>query len=204
MSRPVTITDAVLAKLVAFLAPLFVDAAGGDTAAARQTAASVLASYNARTDTELRFVALIVAFSFAALDALSRSADPTLTTNQVLRLRGNANALNRAAQQNQTRLEDLRRQAAQETPEPSAELPPESPADLPASTEPSDMLAFARFQPPAELSRQQRRAAERQAEKQRLSQQEEARLARRAAERDAARAGLAQLAGQNCFSNRSM
>ena len=154
MSRPVTITDAVLAKLVAFLAPLFVDAAGGDTAAARQTAASVLASYGARTDTELRFVALIVAFSFAALDALSRSADPTLTTNQVLRLRSNANALNRAAH---GRINPAGGFPPSCRPG-NARTPGGTPrgtatgisADLPASTEPSDMLAFARFQPPAE------------------------------------------------------
>jgi len=42
------------------------------------------------------------------LDALSRAADHDLPRNEALRLRGNANALNRAAQQSENRSEKQR------------------------------------------------------------------------------------------------
>jgi beta-phosphoglucomutase-like phosphatase (HAD superfamily) len=105
----------------------------------------------------------------------------------VIRLRGNANALNRAVQQNENRLEKLLKQSA----------PEEATTDetLPASTGIADLLAFARsggmamgsVAAVASMSRQQRRAAERQAEKARTREEEEkVRLAQRAAARMAA------------------
>jgi hypothetical protein len=149
----------------------------------------MLDSYGARTDRELRLATLAIAFSLGALDALSRAVDRDLSTNQVLRLRGNANALNRAAEQNENRLEKLLRQveaaSRDATPEP----------DMPATGATDDLVAFVRSSwkaekaatpQPAPLSRQQRRFADRQAEKQQQREQEQARLAERAALRDAA------------------
>jgi hypothetical protein len=170
MHRPPTITEVILEKILAFLAPLFLDAASGDAAAARAAARALLAEYNARTDNELRRAALIIAFDFGALDALSRSVADDLTLNQVLRLRGNANALNRASLQNQKALETLQ----QTEPEPTEET-----ADLPVSLEPAELVSFARTEVP--MSRQQRRLADRQAEKIRQREQEQARRAERAA-----------------------
>jgi hypothetical protein len=170
MHRAPAITAVILDKILAFLAPLFLDVAAGDTEAAKAAAHALLASYNPRTDHELRHAALIIAFSFGALDALSRSAGAELSLNQVLRLRGNAGALNRAALQNQKALDVLRAASTDETP---------ASEDLPASLEPADLASFARTSAP--LSRQQRRAQERQAEKAEQRQQEQARLAERAA-----------------------
>ena len=177
--RAPTITEVILDKILAFLAPLFLDAASGDTAAAaaRNAARALLAEYNPRTDSELRRAALIIAFDFGALDALSRSVADDLTLNQVLRLRGNANALNRASLQNQKALGALQ----QVEPEPSAET-----ANLPASLEPAELVSFARTEVP--MSRQQRRLADRQAEKIRQREQEQARRAERAARVAARRA----------------
>jgi len=183
------ITPPVLEKILSFLAPLFLDTAKGDPTAARDAASAILGSYEARTDRELRLAALAIAFGFGALDALSRASDKNLPVNQVLRLRGNANALSRAALQNEARLEKARRQ-------PAATEPPTD-APLPDTTEPQDLAAFVRAawkaekaaktataQPaPQPQSRQQRRFAERQAEKQRQREQEQARLAQRAAQR---------------------
>src|SRR5664279_1779308 len=113
---------------------------GDNAAAARRAAKSMLDSYAARTNRELRLAALAIAFSFGALDALSRAANPGLPVNQVLRLRGNANALNRAAEQNENRLEkQLQRQAAA-PPEPESASEP----DLPANAETDDLVAFVR------------------------------------------------------------
>ncbi len=120
-----------------------------------------------------------------------------------MRLRGNANALNRAALQNENRLDKLQRQApvaAEAVPEPLRDLPDD---ELPASLGTADLMSFARAaaQPAiaafaaapepvpqaAPVSRQQRRLLERQAEKTRRRQQEQARLAQRAAQRIARR-----------------
>lgn len=184
MSQPTTITATVLDRLLAFLAPLFLDVVAGDAEAARQAAHALLDSYEARTNRELRLAALSIAFGFGALDSLSRAVDPALVVAQVLRLRGNANALSRSAAQNETLLNKLRRQPP-EAVEAVAE-------PLPASTATSDLVSFVRTPvvhtpsgtpataPAVVMSRQQRRAAERQAEKQRRRQQEAARREQRA------------------------
>jgi hypothetical protein len=180
-------TAAVLDRILDLLAPIFLSAVAGDTQAARNAASALLASYEPRTNRELRFAALAIAFSFGALDALSRSIDAELTVNQVLRLRGNANALNRAAHQNETRLDNR-------TPEADA---PDEPAALPASSEIEDLMEFVRPSAPAPvLSRQQRRFAERQDEKRLQREQEAARLEQRVAKRLAEKAATAaRLAG---------
>jgi hypothetical protein len=182
MPFPPAVTASVLAKILAVLAPLFLDAAGNDPEAARHAASDTLASYGPRNDREIRLAALIVAFSFAALDALSRAAEPGLSVSMVLRLRGNANALNRACELSERRLEALRRQ----TPGVTA-LPESAPDDLPDSL--ADLIALARpsatTAPAQPLSRQQRRLAERQAAEALRRQQKADRLAARAAARDA-------------------
>jgi hypothetical protein len=152
----------------------------------------MLDSYGVRTNRELRLAVLAIAFSFGALDALSRAVDRDLPLKLVLRLRGNANALNRAAEQNENRLEKQLRQAEIAAPEATPE-----PA-MPASSATDDLVAFVRSAwkaekaaaatPSAPPSRQQRRHADRRAEKQQRRAQEQARLAERAAKRDAAAA----------------
>ncbi len=158
-------TNAVLEKILTLLAPLVLAAVQGDTQAARDAARSMLDSYEPRTDRELRLAALSIAFGFGALDALSKAADPDLTPNQAIRLRGNANALHRSAEQADKRLETLRRSPPDATADP---------APLPASVSTEDLLAFAKatMNAPPPLTRQQRRAAERQAEKQRRREQQ--------------------------------
>jgi hypothetical protein len=173
MSRPGAITATALEKVLGFLAPLFMTGAQGDAAVAMAAAREILASYGPRNNKEIRLAALTIAFSFGALDSLSRAVAADLSVNQVLRLRGNANSLHRAAHKSQEALDHLQQAEA----EPSMDEPLE---DLPASIQTPDLVAFAR---PVPLSRQQRRAAERQAEKIRLRQQEAARRTERAAAR---------------------
>jgi hypothetical protein len=174
MSRPAAITAVALEKILGFLAPLFLTSAQCDLSTATAVARELLDSYGARTNREVRLAALTIAFSFGALDSLGRSVAVDLSVNQILRLRGNANSLHRAAHKSEEALDRLHRAEAG----PAQEEPVE---DLPASTELPDLVAFTRPVPP--VSRQQRRAAERQAEKTRLRQQEHARLAERAAAR---------------------
>jgi hypothetical protein len=214
------ITAAVLDKILGFLAPLFIDIVVGDSAAARDAAQSMLDSYGARNDRELRFAALSIAFSFGALDALSRAADRDLPMNQVLRLRGNANALNRAAQQNETRLEKAQRQSVEETMPVPLRLTPALPdrrlpelevpeldgpefdrpeldllhSDLPASSATQDLVDFVRATWKAE------KAAAGVAQPAEPMSRQQRRLAERQAEkqrqRELAQARLAQRAAQ--------
>src|SRR4051812_12090635 len=107
MLNAASLTPAVLDCILTFLAILFLPSTAGDVPAARGAVAALLASYDVRTDRQLRLAALPIASSFGALDSLSRAAEPDLPVNQVLRLRGNANALNRAAHQNEAKLEKL-------------------------------------------------------------------------------------------------
>ncbi len=93
------------------LTPFFLDAAQGNVAHARAAADAMLDGYGGQTTEDLQLAAQIIAFSFAALDSLRRcAAEADLPVNMQLRLRGNANAMNRAAQQCRRALQ-LRRKA---------------------------------------------------------------------------------------------
>jgi hypothetical protein len=173
MSRLSPITPKALDRILSFLAPLFMTGSPGNAGVALAAAKELLDSYGARTNSEIRLAALTIAFSFGALDSLGRSVAADLSVNQLLRLRGNANSLHRAAHKSQEALARLQQSDA----EPAQEQAPE---DLPESIETQDLVAFAR---PVQISRQQRRAAERHAEKIRLSQLEEVRRAERTAAR---------------------
>jgi hypothetical protein len=176
MPLPVSITASVFERILGFLTPLFRDNDVDDASSAREAARDVLSSYGARTNRELRIAALCIAFGFGALDALSRAAAPELPLNQVMRLRGNANALNRAAQQNESRLEKLQKQppvAADETKAATVDEPVET---LPATSATADLLAYAPD-------------GERKAEKAQKQREGEARRADRAMQRMAAVGG---------------
>lgn len=93
-------SSVIVERIVRVLSRFLLDGASGDAAQARLAATELLQSYGARTGADLLLAAQIIAFGFAALDNLGQSfADPDLTLAKIMRLRGNANALNRAAQQ---------------------------------------------------------------------------------------------------------
>ena len=232
-SAPVTsapVTSTVLDTLLTHLAGHFLVASNGDVPTARHAASRLLAAYNAETEDELRLAAEIVSFSFHALEALGQAADPTLSLNRKLRLRGGAVSLSRQSHKAQRRLDQLRRarlipppRRAPSRPRPTSPGPtgpaatnPASPvseapaaipeADMAASATPpahaAIVLAPAHAEPDAAtqptgqpsgssetrtaeaksdvipvqvLSRKQRRAAERQAERLRRAKTERAR-----------------------------
>lgn len=157
------VLDLVLSRLV----PWFLTATA-DPQAARDAACSLLASYDVETEAEAHLAAEAICLSFGLLEALSRSVDPDLPLNAVLRLRGSANAMHRSAHKSQRALQTLRKQR-QTRPEPSAA---KSSADQvqaapgPQQAEPPK---------PVVLSRQQRRALQRSQEKARRQQAEQAR-----------------------------
>ncbi|HYZ23258.1 MAG TPA: hypothetical protein VE690_13985 [Rhodopila sp.] len=197
---PAPISIPALDRILAFLAPLFLDGPQGNPQAARVAAAEALQAYAARSEEELRLAAQIICFSLRALDALARAADPDLDVKTILRLNSSATSLNQAAIRCRKELDRLRAQPfaqkpSQDSPaEPGAE-PPEllaianaivhtldaaaSPACASPLRPPRNPAPDAASSPVPKLSRQQRRLAERLAERERRRQPDHARQVER-------------------------
>jgi hypothetical protein len=88
----------LLTLVVTLLAPLFLLDADGDITSARAAALQTVTAYRAQNHASLLAVAKIIAFGLAALGSLSLSMADDLPIPMILRLRGNANALNRVAE----------------------------------------------------------------------------------------------------------
>jgi hypothetical protein len=85
---------------------MFLDVSGGDIGFARAAALETVNAYRTRNAADLVSIAQIVAFDLAALGSLSLSMADNLSLSVTLRLRGNANALNRSAEHNRRALQD--------------------------------------------------------------------------------------------------
>ena len=99
----------ILATILARLARLFLTGANGDQTTARHAASQMLAAYHPETEDELRLAAEIIGFAFHVLDALSQAADPGMSLNQKLRLRGSAVSLSRESHKSQRKLDQLQK-----------------------------------------------------------------------------------------------
>jgi hypothetical protein len=96
--------DTLLNLIVTCLAPMFLTATAGNIHFARQAAIQSVDAYRARDHADLFAIAQIIACGFTALFSLSLSLGDDLSLSMILRLRGNAVALNRAAEQNRRAL----------------------------------------------------------------------------------------------------
>jgi hypothetical protein len=112
-------TDILLTLLAALLAPMFLTTTNGDVTVARLAAIETINDYRAQNRASLLAVAQIVAFGLCALGCLSLSMADDLSLSMTLRLRSNANSLNRSAEQNRRALNTASR--------------PENPAQVPAA-----------------------------------------------------------------------
>jgi hypothetical protein len=88
-----------MARLIRFLMPYFLTVTP-DFDLARAEILETLASYGARTRSEMLNAAQIIAFGFSALDMLAEAKATEMSASMRLRYRGCANSLNRAGQQN--------------------------------------------------------------------------------------------------------
>ena len=109
MSLPTTIPPVILDTILRRLTQLFLTGAADDPIAARHAAAHMLAAYHTETEEELTLAAEIVSFRLHTLEALSYAADPDLSLNKILRLRGGAVSLSREAHKSQRKLDQLQR-----------------------------------------------------------------------------------------------
>ena len=89
------IAPAILDTVLGHLALLFTSGADGDVPASRAAADQMLAAYDVQTEEELCLAAGIISFGFHALEALSQAAEPGLSLNRILRLRGSASRVQR-------------------------------------------------------------------------------------------------------------
>jgi hypothetical protein len=88
-----------LERLVRFLIPYFTDVTS-DAESTRAEILETLASYGARTRSELLNAAQIIAYGLSALDTLHEAQTTEMSPSMRLRYRGCANNLNRSGAQN--------------------------------------------------------------------------------------------------------
>jgi hypothetical protein len=105
-ARPLRSADILMTLIAALLAPTFLTVSAGDIGLARMAAIETVNAYRARSHADLIAVAQIVAFGLAALGSLSLSLADDVSLSMALRLRGNANACNRSAEQNRRALSE--------------------------------------------------------------------------------------------------
>ena len=103
--EPVTGSSVLLNAVIALLAPMFLWSTGGDVAYARLAAMETLEAYRATGPRSLITATKIIAFELAALWSLSQSMSDEISLSMTLRLRGNANSMDRAAERNRQTLE---------------------------------------------------------------------------------------------------
>jgi hypothetical protein len=110
MSQPTPLhpTDRLVTLIVTLLAPMFLYAGGGEIALARSAAFQTINAYCVRDKVSLIAIAKILAFDLATLSSLSLSMADKMSVSLALRLRGNANSLDRAAERNRRMLEQHR------------------------------------------------------------------------------------------------
>jgi hypothetical protein len=129
--------------IITLLAPTFLGVCHGDIGLARSAAIETINAYRARTQPDLIAAAQIIDFGLAALSSLSLSMAGDVSASMALRLRANANACNRAAEQNRRALgksqanDGSAQHQPVEIPASPAEYTPPSEADvfLPAAAE---------------------------------------------------------------------
>jgi hypothetical protein len=108
-SEPAT-PSATLANLVlALLAPMFLWSTAGDLRLAYAAAAQTVNEYSITNRLSVFTVAKIIAFDIATLSSLSLSMYEDVSMLEALRLRGNANSLDRSGERSRLRLEQERR-----------------------------------------------------------------------------------------------
>jgi len=137
-SNPPHPSGLLMTLVVALLAPIFLGVTAGDVSLARMAAVETINAYRARNHADLIAVVQIIAFGLAAIGSLSLSMADDLSIETTLRLRSNANALNRSAEQNrrvvrESVVNDLMQHhtAMAQEPAPSATCADDDPAPRP-------------------------------------------------------------------------
>jgi hypothetical protein len=116
--RPI---DLLTNLIVTFLTPIFLATTGGDLNQARMAATQTVNAYTAHHPADLLLIGQSIALGLAVLSSISLSMAENIPINLILRLRGNAASLHRAADKCRSALADPQRDVYE---------PPLSEADL--------------------------------------------------------------------------
>jgi hypothetical protein len=98
--------DILTNLIVAFLTPMFLATTGGDLNQARTAAIETVNAYTARHPADLLLIGQSIALGLAVLSSISLSMAENIPINLILRLRGNAASLHRAADKCRSALAD--------------------------------------------------------------------------------------------------
>ena len=104
-SEPATPFTNMANLILALLTPMFLWSTNGDIRLAYSAAAQTVNEYRITNRLSLFTVAKIIAFDIATLSSLSQSAYEDVSVLLALRLRGNANSLDRSGERNRRLLE---------------------------------------------------------------------------------------------------
>jgi hypothetical protein len=115
--------SALMNLVIALLAPMFLGVTAGDVRLATIAAAQTVNDYRAQNHADLLAIAQIIAFGLAALASLSLSMADDISLSMMVRLHGNANALNRSAEQNRRAIRGYPTNAGKPRQEPMADPP---------------------------------------------------------------------------------
>jgi hypothetical protein len=134
---PIHPSEVLLHLILNILSPMFLGVSGGDINLARITAFATIDDYAGRTHADLIAIAQIIAFGLAAMASLSASLEDGISPSMALRLRGNANALDRSAENNRRALQKAR------PADPATQQPQtaQAPASTPLTQEELDVIA---------------------------------------------------------------
>jgi len=94
----------LMTLIIALLAPMFLGITAGNIDLARMAAIETVNDYRAENRVSLIAVAQIIAFGLAAVGSLSLSMEDGISAPMAMRLRSNANACERSAEQNRRAL----------------------------------------------------------------------------------------------------
>ncbi len=112
MATPEPATNNLANLILALLAPMFLWSTAGDIRLAYAAAAETVNEFRTTNRLSLFTVAKIIAFDIATLSSLSLSMYEETTALLALRLRGNANSLDRSAERSRRLLEQESRPGA--------------------------------------------------------------------------------------------
>ena len=124
--------------IVGNLTPFYLVAAGGSLAAAAQTILDLIRAYQPHDAAEIELAGRIVGLCAAAADSLRASMRAGLSDTKVLRYRGNAVALERAAEKTRAALAVMQQQRHEHQPPEPAAAPDPRPATADPSAGPAD------------------------------------------------------------------
>jgi hypothetical protein len=112
--------DLLMGFALSLIAPLLMIGGVTDIDLARKAATETIAAYKATGQDQIVSIAQIVGFALVSLDNLRLSVPSDVSLTMKLKLRGNANAMNRASQRATATLEGQRREAPVQEADPVA------------------------------------------------------------------------------------